>query len=180
MASSVQVLRRQFVWKVATIALLSLLANGGCDAPPPANSGTSKLSLSNVVSAAAPKTKDGWHQSLGDALSDAKSSGRPLLIDFTGSDWCHWCIKLDEEVFETSEFKEWAEKNVVLLKLDFPQSTTLEKELVKQNQSLQQIFAVRGFPTVVFVEPTGKLLGRYGYDKGGPKNWISKAESMIR
>ncbi|MEQ1903506.1 MAG: thioredoxin family protein [Pirellulaceae bacterium] len=186
MTSLVQSTRQHFVFLVVTGGLMTLLlASNGCDTPTPTKTGTSKsgtsnLSFGDIVSAVAPKTKDGWHQSFGDAQAEAKSSGRPLLIDFTGSDWCHWCIKLDEEVFEASEFKEWAEKNVVLLKLDFPQSVQQEKDLVEQNRAMQQVFAIRGFPTVIFVDSSGKLLGRYGYDKGGPKNWISKAESMIR
>ncbi len=177
--------RRNLVPLVVTGILLTLLvSNNGCEAPTPAKtdsskSGTRNLSFSEIVSATAAKTKDGWHQSFGDAVAEAKSSGRPLLIDFTGSDWCHWCIKLDQEVFEKSEFKEWAEKNVVLLKLDFPQSMKLEKDLVEQNDALQQVFAIRGYPTVIFADASGKLLGRYGYDKGGPQNWISKAEAMI-
>ena len=80
----------------------------------------------------------GWLTSYDDAVAQAEATGKPILADFTGSDWCGWCIKLDKEVFSTSAFKEWASENVILLVVDFPRSKTLPAKLKKQNQKLKQ------------------------------------------
>lgn len=114
----------------------------------------------------------GWHVLVEDAFAESKETGKPIMANFTGSDWCGWCIKLSAAVFNKDEFKTWAEENVVLLELDFPRRTKLPEELQKQNAGLQQAFKVRGFPTVwVFDldkdESSGqfsiKALGKTGY-----------------
>ena len=124
-------------------------------------------------------TSDGWYQVYDQALAQAKASGKPMLIDFTGSDWCGWCIKLDEEVFSTSEFKAWAKDHVVLLKLDFPQMTPQPKSLKEQNAALRDKFKIRGYPTILFVDATEQKIGDYGYDQGGPGPWIKKANEIV-
>jgi protein disulfide-isomerase len=124
-------------------------------------------------------TEDGWFQSYEQAVAKAKESGKPILVDFTGSDWCGWCIKLDEEVFAKDEFKAWAEKKVVLLKLDFPHNTELPASLKKQNDELAQKHEIQGFPTILFLDAEGKKIGDYGYDEGGPEVWTKKADELI-
>lgn len=120
-----------------------------------------------------------WLTSWDEASAQSKKSGKPILMDFTGSDWCGWCMKLEAEVFETSTFKDWATKNVVLLKLDFPNDIEQPPALVAQNQGLARRFGVRGYPTIVFADHEGNALGRYGYDKGGPENWTKKAAEIL-
>ncbi|MCC5829469.1 MAG: thioredoxin family protein [Phycisphaeraceae bacterium] len=66
-----------------------------------------------------------WLESYDEAIKMARESGKPVMINFTGSDWCGWCIRLDREVFATSEFAKWSSDNVVLLKLDFPRRTPM-------------------------------------------------------
>ena len=69
-----------------------------------------------VLSAITVSAQDGkWLDSFDEAIKESKKTGKPILANFTGSDWCGWCIRLDKEVFSKSEFKEWADKNVVLL-----------------------------------------------------------------
>lgn len=121
-----------------------------------------------------------WLTSYTDALAKAKEQNKPVLADFTGSDWCGWCKKLKAEVFDTDEFKAWAEKNVVLLELDFPRSIEQPAELKGQNSGLQERFKVKGFPTVIFLDAEGKELARTGYVKGGPKAWIAEAEGKLK
>ena len=82
-----------------------------------------------------------------------------ILADFTGSDWCGWCIKLKNEVFDTPEFQKWADEKVVLLELDFPRNKQLPEELVAQTKDLQTKFGIRGFPTILFLTPKGE--GKY-------------------
>lgn len=89
-----------------------------------------------------------WYSDLTEANKISQSSKKPIFAFFTGSDWCGWCHRLQREVFAKPDFIEWAKKNVVLLELDFPRNKPQPAELVQQNQSLQQQFQVRGYPTV--------------------------------
>ena len=132
-------------------------------------------SLMAPAAAAEPK----WHTDYEKALAEAKKQDKVVLADFTGSDWCGWCIKLKKEVFDTPEFKTWADENVVLLELDFPNSKPQPAELKKQNKELQKKFSIRGYPTIVFISAEGKELGRTGYKKGGPKVWTDHADQLL-
>lgn len=89
-----------------------------------------------------------WHTDLMKADEISKKTKKPIFAFFTGSDWCGWCHKLQRNVFAKPAFIEWANKNVVLLELDFPRSKKLPQELVQQNQALQQQLQVSGYPTV--------------------------------
>ena len=100
--------------------------------------------------------KEGWLDDLAKAKAQASSEGKRILLDFTGSDWCGWCKKLDAEVFSQQEFKDYAAKNLVLVELDFPRSKTLTDEVKAQNNALKEKFAIRGFPTVIMLDGEGK------------------------
>ncbi|HOX40107.1 MAG TPA: thioredoxin family protein [Candidatus Brocadiia bacterium] len=132
--------------------------------------------------AAEGKTKGGssvWLTSYDKAVEAAKESGKPILADFTGSDWCGWCIKLKAEVFDTKEFKQWAGENVILLELDFPKKKAQSADTKKQNQELAAKYGIRGYPTILFLDADGKALGKSGYMKGGAKAWIENARKII-
>jgi thioredoxin-related protein len=128
-----------------------------------------------------------WHTDVNKAITISVETGKPLFFFFTGSDWCGWCKRLQKEVFFKSEFAIWANKNVVLIELDFPRRTKLSDELQKQNRGLQQMFGVRGYPTIWFVTPEiqedNKInftkLGSQGYVAGGPPAWIAGANKII-
>ncbi len=120
-----------------------------------------------------------WLTDFEAAKAAAKKDGKVILADFTGSDWCSWCIKLHDEVFSKPEFQEWAAKKVVLLELDFPKQKQLPDALKQQNQRLKKEFGVKGYPTILFLDAEGKQLGQYGYDAGGPANWIKNAEAKM-
>ncbi len=113
---------------------------------------------------------EGWLVSLEEAYELSKETGKPIMANFTGSDWCGWCRKLTADVFSKPGFKEWADDNVILLELDFPRRKQLPTAIRQQNSSLQQAFKVRGFPTIwVFsLDREGKqysieALGKTGY-----------------
>lgn len=176
--------KRGFIqFSTAFCALFFLI---GCDVPAPVAEKTPEpsnnvSSLGRVIPVAKiGKTEDGWFQSYADAVTESRTSGKPIMIDFTGSDWCGWCIKLDKEVFHTDEFKKWADDHVVLLKLDFPRSTQLPKDVVEQNSALQQEYAIRGFPTILLTDAGGKIIGKLGYEAGGPEVWTRKASQLLR
>jgi protein disulfide-isomerase len=128
-----------------------------------------------------------WHTDVNKAVNISVETGKPLFFFFTGSDWCGWCKKLVKEVFVKQEFKAWAEKNAILVELDFPRRTPISDDLKKQNRELGQMFGVRGYPTGWLVTPTiedGKVnfnkLGSQGYVAGGPKAWIAGANKIIK
>ena len=94
-----------------------------------------------------------WHTDINEASAIAKKENKPMMLFFTGSDWCGWCVRLQKEVFNTPEFEKWAKENVVLVELDFPKNKPQSEAIKTQNRALQQQFAVRGYPTCWFVRP---------------------------
>lgn len=133
------------------------------------------------------QTKLVWHEDLGVAMEIANKTNKPLMMFFTGSDWCGWCIRLQKEVFFKEEFTKWANENVVLLELDYPKRKVQSPEVKSQNSSLQRQFKVQGYPTVWFVnaekDSQGQVLfkqiGKTGYVRGGPEVWILNAKSLL-
>jgi protein disulfide-isomerase len=121
-----------------------------------------------------------WMTSYDAAVKASKRTGKPILADFTGSDWCGWCIRLRKEVFDTKEFQAWAKKSVILLELDYPQSKPQPAAVKQQNAKLARDFQIQGYPTILFLNASGKVLGEYGYDRGGPANWTKKATQIIK
>jgi len=119
-----------------------------------------------------------WMTDLGKAQAKAKEENRLVLMDFTGSDWCPWCIKLRKEVFSTPEFTEYAKKNLVPVEIDFPQRKQQPAELKKANRALQAKYEIRGYPTVVVLNGQGKKVGELGYEAGGPKPFIAKLQEL--
>ena len=125
-----------------------------------------------------------WHTDMAKALKTAQTEKKAVLVDFTGSDWCEFCIKLDNEVFATKEFAEFAAKNLVLVKADFPRKTKLAPELQKANEALRDQYAkpFQGYPTIVLVSAAGKKLGEtVGYAPGsGPKAYIKELTNILK
>ncbi len=120
-----------------------------------------------------------WLTELPKAEAQAKSQNKIVLMDFTGSDWCSWCIKFDKEVLDTPEFQDYATKNVVLVKLDYPHTIVQSDDLKKANAALEAQYKITGFPTLVVLDKDGKEIGRQvGYSEGGPKVFIAKLEGF--
>lgn len=129
----------------------------------------------------------GWLVDLDEAYEQSKETGKPILANFTGSDWCGWCKKLSAAVFVKPEFQKWAKENVILLELDFPKRTSVPDEIKAQNSKLQRSFKVRGFPTIwVFEMDKEKgtdemkinALGKTGY-KSSVDQFIGDIERML-
>ena len=113
------------------------------------------------------------------ASEQAAKGNLPILADFTGSDWCDWCIKLKKEVFNTPEFAAWAKGKVVLLEVDFPRKAPLAAAQTQENEGLAKKYGIEGFPTIVLLSADGKELGRLGYQEGGPKAWTAAAQKLL-
>ena len=119
-----------------------------------------------------------WLNDVPAAQKKAADEHKLVMMDFTGSDWCGWCIKLHEEVFSKPEFKTYAAKNLILVELDFPRKKAQDKELKKANHALQKQYNIEGYPTIVVLNGAGKEVGRLGYMEGGPKAFIGKLEAL--
>lgn len=127
-----------------------------------------------------------WHTDVREAIALGNKEHKPLLLFFTGSDWCGWCIRLQKEVLKTPEFTKWAKEKVVLVELDYPRSVPQSPEVKQQNFELQNAFGVQGYPTVYFATAAtkdGKVnfqgLGKTGYVPGGPVAWLEVANGIL-
>jgi thioredoxin-related protein len=128
-----------------------------------------------------------WQTNINKAMEISNKTKKPMLLFFTGSDWCGWCIRLQKEVLKTPEFAVWAKKNVVLVELDFPRRTPQSEDIKTQNAVLQQAFGIQGFPTVWFAtakpkegKPSFTGIGNTGYVAGGPSAWLAVEEGILK
>ncbi|HEY3863522.1 MAG TPA: thioredoxin fold domain-containing protein [Verrucomicrobiae bacterium] len=125
--------------------------------------------------------KAAWLRGFPEAAELARAENKLLLLDFTGSDWCGWCMKLDAETFSKAEFLDYAGQNLVLVQVDFPMHKSQPDSVKEANRALKNKFAVEGFPTIVIARPDGKVLWRQpGYAPGGPKVMIDAANQCRR
>jgi protein disulfide-isomerase len=109
----------------------------------------------------------------------AKSTNRPLLLAFLGTDWSISSLKLDREVFDQAEFSDNSNYNFVLCKLHFYQTQERSPEVIRQNEELATKFKVREFPSVVVLSPEGRELGRLGYIPGGVKAFAAEVNAIV-
>lgn len=119
-----------------------------------------------------------WQTDLPKAQTQAGKEKKMVLLDFTGSDWCGWCIKLHKEVFSQPAFLDYAKANLVLVEVDFPQKKKLEPEQKKANDALAKKYKIEGYPTIIVLDGQGKKLGELGYQPGGPKAFIASLEKL--
>jgi thioredoxin-related protein len=125
------------------------------------------------------RAEEQWLTDVPKAEAKAKAEKKLVMLDFTGSDWCGWCIKLHKEVFSTPEFNEYAKKNLVLVVVDFPTPKVPQPaELKKANQALQEKYGIEGYPTIIVLDGNGKQVGKLGYNPGGPKAFIAELEKV--
>ena len=132
------------------------------------------LSLTNVRADELP-----WKTNFAEASAEASQQNKQILLNFTGSDWCPWCVKMDDEVLNKKQFSDFASKNLVLVKLDFPRGKKLSPEEKAQNEQLAKKYAIQGFPTFVLVDASGKEVRRQeGYLEGGPAQFLKWAKGQ--
>lgn len=167
---------------VVTILMVLMVAILGCVKAPKTDASAPAIDAENT------ETADGefvyepgtWIENWDNAIETARAQDKTVLVNFTGSDWCGWCIRLVKEVFDHQEFKDYAKENLVLLKLDFPRAVPQSDELKSQNRQLQAQFGIRGYPTILLVSGEGKEIGRTGYQDGGPANYVNHLKSFVK
>jgi thioredoxin-related protein len=122
-----------------------------------------------------------WGTDLPKALAQAKSEKKMVLLDFTGSDWCGWCIKFDKEALSTDKFADYAKSHLELVVVDFPNKKPQSDALKADNKALGEKYGVDGYPTFVVLNADGKEIGRQvGYAPGGPEAFIAKLEGFSK
>ena len=121
-----------------------------------------------------------WSNDFDAALKEAKASSKTVLIDFTGSDWCAWCIKLRKEVFDQPEFEAAAKEKFVLVELDYPKDKTRVTEAVaKQNEALLKRYPIKGYPTILLCDGDGKPFAATAYQEGGPAKYLPHLDELL-
>ena len=164
--------------------ILSCILFSGVHAELPITNDEAELVEENEI-----RKNGDWFLYVEDAYAASMESGKPIMANFTGSDWCGWCIRLKNEVFTKETFKLWADQNVVLLELDYPRRKQLPEALKAQNTSLQQAFQVSGYPTIwVFnldfdqsiKQFRIEAIGKTGYVAGGPDAWIGQTNLILK
>lgn len=134
----------------------------------------SLLLISAVMSANAADNRSGrikWLTNVDEAIQLSNKTSKPIVLFFTGSDWCSWCIKLEDESLNTPEFADAVSDKFIFVKLDFPINRQLAPEITAQNKRLQKQYSVNGFPTIVIVDAQQHQLGTTGYRPGGGKQY---------
>jgi len=120
-----------------------------------------------------------WETNLEQAVAQAKKENKAVLVNFTGSDWCIWCKRLNSEVFSQKEFEEYANKNLVLVKLDFPRDIQQTDATKLYNNTLAQKYGIQGFPTILILNNKGELVAKTGYQPGGAANYVQHIKSFL-
>ncbi len=123
---------------------------------------------------------NGWIEDYRKAQAIAAQQKRYIFLTFTASDSSVWCEKMDKEVFETDDFKKYARKYLVLTKIDFPTATTQPEGLITQNKNLAEMFAIRGYPTIIVLNPLGQRVGDAKYQKGGSEVFLKELSVIIK
>ncbi len=122
---------------------------------------------------------EGWTPDFAAAQKEASGSNKDLLVDFTGSDWCGWCIKLNKEVFSHDPFKEGVKDKFVLVELDYPKDKSkLSEATLKQNKELGEKYAIKGYPTILLCDAGGKPYAATGYEAGGPEKYVEHLDKL--
>jgi protein disulfide-isomerase len=144
-----------------------------------------KLIMTLMVSLAAVSFSMGaeslWMHDFEAAKAKAVKEGKPIFINFTGTDWCGWCIKLEKEVFSKKAFQDYAKENLILVEVDFPRKKEQTAELKEQNKKLDKEYGVEGYPTLYLLDAQGKKLTEdIGYREGGPEAYVAHLKSLLK
>jgi thioredoxin-related protein len=126
--------------------------------------------------AAEAKSEVKWVADYDKAVEIAKKEKKDLFVDFTGSDWCGWCVRLRKEVFDHEAFLNEVSKQYVLVELDFPRSEELKAKVpnAARNQELFKKYNLQGYPSILLVTADGDVFAQLGYQPGGPEKYVER------
>lgn len=126
------------------------------------------------------QTGNQWIPNFRMAKKAAAKEGRPIMMFFTGSDWCGYCIQFDKEILKEKAFQDYAQEHLVLLKLDFPKKIKQDEAQKRHNSLLATAYHVGGFPTVVLTDAEGRQIARLGYQRGGAASFVAALQKALK
>ena len=152
-------------------AILSITGNAVSAAPTETEKNTAKPEIQKAPA---------WLTRFGEAQEIARKEKNVIFVNFTGSDWCPWCVRLHDEVLKKPSFLDYAGKNLVLLMVDFPRRKSQTKEQQQANQALAEKYGIRGFPTILLLNPDGSVIARTGYRRGGADSYVQHLKKLLK
>ena len=120
-----------------------------------------------------------WYTDYSKALEVSKKTNKPIVLFFTGSDWCTWCNKMEAEILSQSDFVSAVGDKFIFVKLDFPMKTKLDANIEAQNNALMDKYNVEGFPTLIIIDSKEKYITKANYQQGGAKNFASHLQKLV-
>ncbi|EPP37005.1 Disulfide bond reductase DsbH [Chlamydia avium] len=114
-----------------------------------------------------------------EAIEQSEKDKKTIALFFTGSDWCIWCKKMEDQILRSPEFIQFASQNLYMVKIDFPQSKQQSESVKQENQFLKNKYQVRGFPTLVFIDSQGNEQAQMGFEYGGGENFVNKIKMKL-
>ncbi|MBE6417832.1 MAG: DUF255 domain-containing protein [Akkermansiaceae bacterium] len=103
-----------------------------------------------------------WLHDLEAAQAQAKAENKALLIFFTGSDWCGWCVRLHSTIFNTPSFSQYAQDKFVLLEIDMPHNKAKQSPAQQaQNKALVSKYHITSYPTVLVLTTEEEVIGGF-------------------
>ena len=121
-----------------------------------------------------------WLTSFESAKAAARAERKVILVNFTGSDWCPWCVRLHDEVFSRRAFLDYASRHLILLTVDFPRKKWMTPAQKRENNALAQSYKIEGFPTILLLDPDGRVIAQTGYRKGGAAAYVDHLRALLR
>ena len=121
-----------------------------------------------------------WHSRLDEALKLAQKDNKPLMLFFTGSDWCIWCKRLVGQILSQPGFMSYAEKELVLVKFDFPRNIPMDTDQKEYNAKIAKEYQIQGFPTIIMLNAKGEKLGQTGYQDLSPEAYVEHLKAFIK
>lgn len=121
-----------------------------------------------------------WYDNFGKAQEESRKTGKPILMLFTGSDWCGFCIRMDRAAFSKPDFQNFIQSKFVMFKADFPRRTKLQPGIAAQNNDLAEQYGVKGFPTVIIANSEGAVLAKTGFIRGNERAYRAEYEKILR
>ena len=162
------------------LAIISVGMIGGCskkDDPAPGDS-AGRSNAPNPASTAW-ASDSVWMTDFEAAKAKAAQEGKDLLMDFSGSDWCYWCKRLDGEVFSNPGFINEVNRHFVLVKIDFPSDKSRQPQALQaQNQRLSRQYGIQAYPTIILTRPDGTPYAQTGYREGGPDAYLAHLDEL--
>jgi thioredoxin-related protein len=122
---------------------------------------------------------EAWATDFAAAKKQTAESKKNLMINFTGSDWCQYCIKLKSEVFDKDAFKAGVKDKYVLVEIDYPKDKSKQSaETIKQNEELETQYQVSGYPSILLCDEMGKPYAATGYTGAGPEEYVKHLDEI--